>query len=204
MKNIRVHFLTGLLIVVPFSVVAWLVVTIIRTIGKATELFHTPEVPGTPAGIFLSIVVVAVFFFTVSGIGMISKLYFGQKALEALTKLVEKIPFLGTVFQALDQLIKTFSGATNKQFNRVVYVEYPRKEVWTIGFVTGEPTGPNAPKDHINVFVPTVPNPTSGFYLIVQKDDVKDAGLSVEEAFRTILSLGISHPSKTPPSSSPN
>jgi uncharacterized membrane protein len=127
----------------------------------------------------------------ISFLGWVSKQYLGQKILELIAFLIQRIPVVRTVYSALDQLLKTVAAGGGKQFSRVVYVEFPRAGCWTLAFVTGRAKVPGSNSPHLNVFVPATPNPTSGFYLIVAEQDVREAGMSVEEAFKAILSLGI-------------
>ncbi len=96
-----------------------------------------------------------------------------------------------SVYSALDQLLRTLAAGGGKQFNRVVYVEYPRKGIWALAFVTGPAREKHIPEGHLNIYIPTTPNPTSGFHLIVSEADVRESGMTVEHAFKTILSLGI-------------
>ena len=130
----------------------------------------------------------------ISLLGLFSKLYFGKKALELFGEQVQRIPVVGTIYSSLDQLLKTLATGGGKQFSRVVYVEYPRVGVWAVAFVTGPVVSKTLPEGFLNVFIPTVPNPTSGFHLIVKESEVKETHMKVEEAFKLILSLGIAQP----------
>jgi uncharacterized membrane protein len=134
----------------------------------------------------------------VSLLGWISKQYIGKKTLLGIEYLIQRIPVIRSIYSALDQLLKTLAAGGGQQFSRVVYLEYPRKGIWALAFVTGPAHGPNVPPRHLNVYVPTTPNPTSGFHLIVPEDDVRDSHMKVEDAFKTILSLGIAQSSVTP------
>ncbi len=127
----------------------------------------------------------------ISALGWASKQFIGRKILDLLADLIQRIPVLRGVYSSLDQLLKTLVSGNGQQFSRVVYVEYPRKGVWVIAFVTGPAKGPAIPPAHLNIYVPTTPNPTSGFHLIVPETDVRETQMKVEEAFKTLLSLGI-------------
>jgi uncharacterized membrane protein len=146
------------------------------------------------AVLFNAVFTVGVAFLVALGIsflGWVSKLYLGQKFLEGLAEVIQRIPVIRTVYSALDQLLRTIAAGGGQQFNRVVYVEYPRRDSWTIAFVTGTTRMPGQTETYLNLYVPTTPNPTSGFYLIIAERDVREAKMSVEEAFKRILSLGI-------------
>ena len=105
---------------------------------------------------------------------------------------------LRSIYGALEQLLHTLAQGGGAQFRRVVYIEYPRKDVWALAFVTGPARAPGFPDGYLNVYVPTTPNPTSGFHLLVAEAEVRPSELSVEEAFKTILSLGIAQSSIGP------
>jgi uncharacterized membrane protein len=129
--------------------------------------------------------------FLVSFVGWVSKQYIGKKFLELIAEVISHIPVIRSVYSALDQLLKTLASGDGGQFSRVVYIEYPRKGIWALAFVTGPARGPNVPEKHLNVYIPTTPNPTSGFHLLVPENEVRESNLSVEQAFKTILSLGL-------------
>jgi len=200
---IRSYFFSGVLVVIPLGVIAWISVSALETLwmlpGILPESWR-PEYwiqdPSTAevvnAGIVLLLALLLVLL--VSLLGWISTQYLGKKVLDSLGHLIQRIPVLRSIYSALDQLLRTFTSGSGQQFNRVVYIEYPRKGVWALAFVTGSAKGPAAPAHHLNVYVPTTPNPTSGFHLIVPEAEVRESGMSVEEAFRTILSLGIAQP----------
>ena len=126
--------------------------------------------------------------------GLFSRLYFGKKVFEWLKEGMQKIPFFGSIYSSLEQLISAISSSGGKQFNRVVFIEYPRKEVWAVAFVTGSAKLKGIPPGYLSVYMPTVPNPTSGFHLMVKEDSVVESGLKVDDAFKLILSLGVAMP----------
>jgi uncharacterized membrane protein len=194
------HFFSGLLVVIPLGVVAWMLVAMLGALWglqellpdawKPQSLFQDPAV----ASLFNFLFTLGMGFLAALGIsflGWVSKQYLGLKILELIGFVIQRIPVVRTVYSALDQLLKTVAAGGGKQFNRVVYVEFPRAGCWTLAFVTGSARLPGQSTPHLNVFVPATPNPTSGFYLIVAEKDVREANMSVEEAFKAILSLGI-------------
>ena len=107
-----------------------------------------------------------------------------------LEGIFKKIPLVGMIYTTTKQIIESISGGGSHSFEKVVYIEYPRKNIWTLGFVTSESTN-QANEEFYHLFVPTTPNPTSGFFLIVPKEETSDAGVDVEEGFRMIVSSGI-------------
>lgn len=200
----RSHFLSGLLVVVPTGAIIWLLVIAIRALWGIQNLLPKawqPEqwLPNSQLALLVTLALwvasLLVLAMGISFVGWISKQLLGQKILEFISdQIIQRIPVLRSVYSALDQLLRTMTAEGGHQFSRVVYVEYPRKGLWTLAFVTGHARGPAAPPDHLNIYVPTTPNPTSGFYLLVHESEVRDSHMSVEEAFRTILSLGIAQP----------
>ena len=128
--------------------------------------------------------------------GWASKQYLGKKTLYALEEAIERIPVIRSVYSALNQLLRGITAGGGQQFSRVVYVEYPRSGMWTLAFVTGTSQIPGDGAPALNLYVPTTPNPTSGFFLIVPEKEIRESHLSVEEAFKIILSLGIAQKSQ--------
>lgn len=198
---IRNHFLSGLLVVAPILIVAlvfqWIFGVILSWMneGPFRIFFENPE--SQIAGAFRLLLMAGVLLagvLIVSAVGLFSKLYFGRRILEWMKEGIEKIPFFGAIYSSLNQLFAAVSPEGGKQFNRVVYVEYPRKEVLAVAFVTGHARMKGIPPGYISVFIPTVPNPTSGFHLMVKESEVIESGLKVEEAFKLILSLGVAVP----------
>jgi uncharacterized membrane protein len=185
------HFFSGILVLIPFGVIVWIMGLFLSVILKLHHLIPEELRPDHPAMNFIFIVGdVIVIVIAVSALGLISKNFIGMKILDLIEILIQRIPVIRSIYSALDQLLKTFAADGMQQFSRVVYVEYPRKGMWTLAFVTSATKG-SALKNHLNIYVPTTPNPTSGFYLIVSESEVKECELNVEQALKTILSLGI-------------
>ena len=182
------HFFAGIFVLIPFGVIVWIMGLFLGVVLRLHNLIPEDLRPDHPLIIFIVGDVVFIVL-TISILGLISKNFFGKKILDLIEIFIQRIPVIRSIYSALDQLLKTFASEGMQQFSRVVYVEYPRKGMWTLAFVTSATKGKF--KNHLNIYVPTTPNPTSGFYLIVSEDEVKECELSVEEALKTILSLGI-------------
>lgn len=199
------HFLSGLFILAPILIVLVVFRFVFGGLWNWIEAVplqlifddRSSEVAGL-VKFLIMLGMLGIGVIGVSALGFFSKLYFGKQVLVWIGEGIQKIPFFGTIYSSLDQLVKTLSSTGGKQFNRVVYVEFPRKEVWAVGFVTGPAHLKGIPAGYLNVFVPTVPNPTSGFHMLVKETEVMESGLKVEEAFKLILSLGISQPEFKP------
>ncbi len=201
---IKDHFFTGLLVLIPLVVIGWILSAVLQQIWGLHQLlpeeWRPENVLTNPAlvGLFnlvIALTACALLGMGISILGWVSKNYLGRKILDSISLIILRIPVIRSVYSALDQLLRALASGGGRQFSRVVYVEYPRKGSWALAFVTGPARGPNVMKNHLNVYVPTTPNPTSGFHLIVSESEVRESEMSVEQAFRTILSLGIAQPS---------
>jgi uncharacterized membrane protein len=197
----RRHFLTGVFVLIPLLVVAWMLGKVFE--GMSAFLLLIPE-EWKPINHFdpfvaemvnfgITIGCTIVFAILVSALGWFSKNFIGAKILSWLSELIQRIPVVRAIYSSLNQLLTTMAAGDKQRFSRVVYVEYPRKGSWALAFVTGPARVPPEMTGgpFLNLYVPTTPNPTSGFHLIVPESDVRDSHLNVEDAFKTILSLGI-------------
>jgi len=208
---LKSHFFSGLFVVIPLAVIGWIASSIFGLLAQVQMLVPDrlkPEnfIPneslaqlvnvGITVGVILSIALL------ISLLGWSSKHFVGRKALEWIAEVIERIPVIRSIYSSLDQLLKTISSGGGKQFSRVVYVEYPRKGIWVIAFVTAPangfaPNGTPTTEKFLNLYVPTTPNPTSGFHLIVAESEVRESYMKVEDAFKTLLSLGIAQSDAT-------
>lgn len=200
LQFLKSHFLTGLFVLIPFGVSAWILLSLFKRLWEIRlflplswrpESFSADPLTVMLLDLVFSVVVLGVIGIGVSILGWVSKQYFGRKVLAWVGGVIQHIPVIRSIYSSLDQLFKTLASGSGQQFNRVVYIEYPRKGIWALAFVTGPAIGPAVPLGHLNVYIPTTPNPTSGFHLIVPETDVRESLLEVQDAFKTILSLGI-------------
>jgi uncharacterized membrane protein len=189
---IKDHFLSGLIVLAPILIV---LIVFQWIFGGLFNYIH--QLTGQVSPLLDLVIVIGILLagiLLVSLVGLFSRLYFGQKVFEWLKEGMQKIPFFGAIYSSLEQLISAISSSGGKQFNRVVFIEYPRKEVWAVAFVTGNAKLKGIPQGYLSVYIPTVPNPTSGFHLMVKETEVVESGLKVDEAFKLILSLGVAMP----------
>ncbi len=187
--KIRNNFIAGVVVLIPIGITLYLTLFIIRISGKVIPKEINPNnylpfnIPGVEILIALLIITV---------IGWISLSFLGKKFFELFNNILKKIPILRTIYSAIGQMTESFTKTDNKQ-KSVVLLEYPRKGVWAVGFATRENEGIIKKKineDLINVFVPTTPNPTSGFLLMVPKKDLIYLDISFEQASKFIVSAG--------------
>lgn len=200
MNLLKGHFLAGLLVFIPFGVIGWILFAIIAEIWQLHGLLPQdwlPENLVSNQALFMLVNIaftlgaVVTLAFLISTLGWASKNYVGRKTLHFFGYLIARIPIIRSIYSALDQLLKALTVGGGKQFSRVVYVEYPRKGLWTLAFVTGPAHAKGFTGPHLNIYVPTTPNPTSGFFLIVPESEVRESHLKVEDAFKSIISLGV-------------
>ena len=188
---LRNYFITGVVVLIPIGFTLYLSKILIGLSSKILPENINPNsyLPYSIPGIEI---IISVIFITV--VGGLSLSFLGKRILKLIDDLFKKIPFLRTIYSAILQMTETFSNKDNDK-KSVVLVEYPRKGVWAVGFVTKENKGEMAKKTNqklINVFIPTTPNPTSGFLLMFPIDDVIYLNMSFEEASKFIVSAGTS------------
>ena len=193
-SKLRNYFITGVLVLIPIGVTVYLTLFFIKIFAKILPQEINPNnylpysIPGLE--IIISIIVITV-------IGWLSLSFLGKKLVKLVNDIFKRIPFLRTVYSAIGQMTQSFAQSRKSKKKSVVLVEYPRKGSWAVGFATQENTGEIAFKTNknlINVFVPTTPNPTSGFLLMFPKDEIIYLDMSFEDASKFIVSAGTSNP----------
>ena len=188
---LRNYFITGVVVLIPIGFTLYLSKILIGLSSKIIPENINPNnyLPYAIPGIEI---LISIIFITI--VGGLSLSFLGKRILRLIDDLFKKIPFLRTIYSAILQMTETFSKKDNDK-KSVVLIEYPRKGVWAVGFATKENKGEMAQKTNqrlINVFVPTTPNPTSGFLLMFPIDDVIYLNMSFEEASKFIVSAGTS------------
>ena len=191
--KLRNYFFTGIVVLVPIGITLYLTKFFISVSSKLipTEINPNSYLPFSIPGLEI---LLSVIFITI--IGGLSLSFIGRKILQLVNDLFRKIPILRTIYSAIGQMTETFAPK-RKSKKSVVLIEYPRKGSWAVGFVTKENKGEISKKTNknlVNVFVPTTPNPTSGFLLMFPKDEVIYLNMSFEEASKFIVSAGTSNP----------
>ena len=193
LSSLRNNFIAGVVVLIPIGITLYLTVFIINISSKLIPKEINPNhylpynIPGLE-------ILIAVLIITI--IGWISLSFIGKRLFNLFETILNKIPIIRTIYSAVEQLIETFTSSKSDK-KTVVLVEYPRKGVFAVGFATKENTGEirkKAGKELLNVFVPTTPNPTSGFLLMFPKDEVIFLDLTFEEASKFIVSAGSFNP----------
>ena len=191
--RIRNYFIAGIVILIPIGITVYFTFFLITISSKILPKEINPnhylpyDIPGVE-------ILTAIIMITL--IGWLSLSFLGKKLLEIFNNVLKKIPILRTIYSAIVQMTETFTS-TDKQKKNVVLVEYPRKGSWAVGFATKDNSGEiteKTKKNLVNVFIPTTPNPTSGFLLMFPKEEVIYLDLTFEEASKFIVSAGTSNP----------
>jgi uncharacterized membrane protein len=198
----RRYFATGLLAFAPLAITIWAILWIVTRLDNlllpkvldivVPGLETPPQAPPLVGAIFTFGVILAS--------GVFVRHFFGAQLVRLSERLLARVPVARSIYAAVKQLVEAiFRTNSASTFNRVVIIEYPRKGVFALAFTTGDTEGPAVDAlpghDLVNCFVPTTPNPTSGFYLMLDRSEVRDIQISVEEAFKVIMSAGLVTPS---------
>jgi len=193
LARLRNNFIAGVVVLIPIGITVYLTLFIIKISSKLLpkELNPNHYLPYNIPGVEIIISIILITF-----IGWLSLSFIGKKFLEMFNNILKKIPILRTIYSAFEQMLDIFNKKDKNKKN-VVLVEYPRKGSWAVGFATKENKSEISKKSKqnlVNVFVPTTPNPTSGFLLMFPKEEVIYLDMSFEEASRFIVSAGSAEP----------
>ena len=201
-QGLKNDLIAGLLVVIPLATTIWLTITVanwvinfLTRIPKQLNPFD--EMNPILVNLMNLAVGLSVPLLCILLIGLMARNIGGRWLLDVGEQLLQAIPLAGSVYKTLKQLLETLLKDTNGKFRRVILVEYPRRGVWAIAFVTG--TMSNEIQSHmtrpmLSVFIPTTPNPTTGWYAIVPEDEAIDLSMSIEDAFKVVISGGIVSP----------
>lgn len=198
MRVFKKYFVTGLLIWIPLVITLWVLGLLVATLEGfvpgflSSESLFGVEIPG-----FRFVLVILVVLLT--GIGAANLI--GRTLLEKWEQLLGRIPLVRSIYNSVKQVSDTVLAPNGQAFRQAVLVQYPRPGAWTIAFLTGMPGGEVAgllPGEHVSIYVPTTPNPTSGFFLMVPRDQVVELDMSVDAALKYIVSMGVVAPPHLP------
>ena len=201
-NKIKNSFLAGLATIVPLALTVYVLQIVLKiTItlgGKVSEpLKQFVDVTFPGFNLLSSIIGLIFVIIILILVGALARNVLGRRVVKWLESIFKNIPLIGMIYTTTKQIMESISGGGAHSFEKVVYIQYPRKNIWTLGFVTGESTN-QLNEEFYHLFVPTTPNPTSGVFLIIPKEDTLDAEVNVEEGFRMIVSSGIVSNNKNP------
>ena len=200
-RRIQQYFITGLLVWLPLAITVWVLLWLVGMLDSVFLLVlgaADSVIPGMHAlaeklrgvpGLGVILVGIAVFF-----TGAFVTNMFGQWWVRQWDRLFQRIPVVRSIYTAVKQVADTLFSGSGKAFSKALLIQYPRQGAWTIAFLTGSPGGEVAKHlvgEYVSVYVPTTPNPTSGFFLMVPRQDVVELAMSVDDALKYIISMGV-------------
>lgn len=200
-KTLKTYFLTGLLVLVPLAITLWVLGLVIGTMDQTLRLLPASwqpdawmhvHVPGIGAVLTLAFIFV---------VGLLTQNFIGQTLVKWWDWLLRHIPIVGPLYTSIKQVSDTLLSSSGNAFRKALLIEYPRAGSYTIAFMTGVPGGEVAEQldgDFVSVYVPTTPNPTSGFFLILPRAGVVELDMTVDAALKYIVSMGVVSPVSLP------
>ena len=193
----RKYFITGLLILVPLGITIWVLNAIISMMDQSLLLLPAQWQPEALFGFKIkglgAVLTVVVIFVT----GLLTKNFIGNYVVQLWEAILTHIPIVSSIYSSLKQVSDTLFSSSGNAFSKALLIQYPREGVWTIAFLTGTPGGDVAkhlPGDYLSVYVPTTPNPTSGYFLMIPKKDAIELDMSVDTALKYVVSMGVVAP----------
>lgn len=191
------YFVTGLLILVPLAITLWVVNLIIGTMDQSLLLLPERWRPQSLIGFTIpglgTILTLLIIFLT----GLATRNFIGNRVVQVWEAAVIRIPVVKTIYSSVKQVSDTLFSSSGNAFRKALLVEYPRQGCWTIAFLTGVPGGDvknHLQGDYVSLYVPTTPNPTSGFFLMVPRADTIELNMTVDAALKYIVSMGVVSP----------
>ncbi|GGC81301.1 DUF502 domain-containing protein [Undibacterium terreum] len=197
----RKYFITGLLILVPLAITLWVLNAIISTMDQSLLLLPAQWRPEAVVGFHIpglgTILTLLIIFVT----GLLTQNFIGNYVVSVWEALLNRIPIVNSIYSSVKQVSDTLFSSSGNAFRKAVLVRYPHQGSWTIAFLTGVPGGDVANHlqgEYVSVYVPTTPNPTSGFFLMMPKEDTIELDMSVDAALKYIVSMGVVAPEHLP------
>ena len=195
------YFITGLLIWAPLGITLWVLSFILGMMDQSIMLLPNAWQPRALVGFNIPGVGAVMTLLVVFITGLLTANFIGQRLVRWWEALLHRIPVVRSIYQSVKQISDTVFSPSGQAFRQAVLVQYPRQGSWTIGFLTGTPGGEIADRlgdNMVSLYVPTTPNPTSGFFLMVPKPDVLELDMSVEDALKYLISMGVVAPTTLP------
>lgn len=198
MATLRRWFVSGLLVILPVGVTIWVIDFIVSFLDGSLKMLPQKWQPEAWLGFRFPGMGVVLVLVVVLVVGAVASSYAGFKLVRWWDGVLSRIPIVRPIYSAIKQVSDTLFSGSGHAFREVVLIQYPRNGIWTVAFVTGKPEGALGqhldPERFISVFVPATPNPTSGFYLILARDEAITLKMSADEALKTVVSMGVIAP----------
>lgn len=202
----RKYFITGLLILVPLAITLWVLNLVIGTMDQSLLLLPERWQPRSLFGFHIpglgTILTLLIIFIT----GLLARNFIGTRLVAAWEAFLTRIPIVSSIYSSVKQVSDTLFSSSGNAFRKAMLVQYPRQGSWTIAFLTGTPGGDvrnHLTGDYISVYVPTTPNPTSGFFLMMPRSEAIELDMTVDEALKYIVSMGVVAPENQVPTPKP-
>jgi len=195
---LKKYFITGLLIWVPLVITAWVLSLIVRAMDQSLLLLPKAIHPETLLGVYIPGIGALLTLLVVLLTGLVTANFIGQKLVRFWENVLSRIPVVKSIYYSVKQVSDTLFSGSGEAFRKVLLVRYPHPEAWAVAFQTGTPTsevGQHADSDLVSVFIPTAPSPVNGFFFFVRKRDTIELDMSVDDALKYIVSMGVVAPS---------
>ena len=192
-SKLRTYLIAGLLVWLPLAASYWVVSLLVKWMDKSLLLIPPAYRPDELLGFHIPGIGVLLTLLIVFITGLVAANLFGRELVKLWERLVLKIPLVRSVYSSVKQVLETMFSDSGDSFRKVVLVEFPRPGIWALGFLTGTDQGEAqrmTGHDVVNVYVPTTPNPTGGYFVMLPKDDVKELDMSVDDGLKMLLSMG--------------
>ncbi len=200
MHSLRRYLVAGLLIWVPLGVTLLIIAFLVDLMDQTLLLLPEAVRPDHLLGFRIPGLGIVLTAAVVIGTGMVVTNLFGQQLFEWGERLLDRIPLVRTIYASVKKLTHSIFSGSGKSFRKVVLVEYPRKDMWSLAFLTGDgapEVNTRMGRQMVSVFIPTTPNPTSGFMLLVPREDVIELDMPIDDGFKMIISVGVVVPEPT-------
>ena len=191
------YLIAGLLVWVPLGITIWVLHFLVTSLDSILLLFPESARPEALFGFSIPGIGVVVAFVILLGTGMLTANFLGLRVIRAWESVLVRIPFVKSIYSSVKQVSDTLLSPQGNAFRKALLVEFPHPGSWTIAFQTGNPAGDVAARldgEHVSVYVPTTPNPTSGYFVIVPRTRVHELDMTVDEALKYIISMGVVAP----------
>lgn len=197
-NKMKKYIIAGLLVWLPIWITLAIINFIVKLVDNSLSLLPKKYNPSLLLGVDIPGIGLIFSFVIVLITGIIFTNYFGKKLISYIQGMVKKIPLVRSIYNSVQQVFETLFASNSQSFRKVLLIEYPRKGIWSIGFLTGDkmPKLPTIDKEVSVVFIPTTPNPTSGFFMMIPKDEIIELDMTVDDALKMVISLGVVQPSE--------
>jgi uncharacterized membrane protein len=191
---LKKYFITGLLIWVPLVITAWVLSLIVRSMDQSLLLLPQALQPERLLGIYIPGIGALLTLLIVFMTGLVTANIVGQKLVQFWESVLSRIPVVKSIYYSVKQVSDTLFSGSGDAFRKVLLVRYPHPEAWSVAFQTGMPARPVSemlPDEHVGVFIPTTPSPVNGFFFFVKRRDVIELDITVDDALKYIVSMGV-------------